>query len=158
MKYLLAFLLIISISTVSKAGTSLHLTVSDSMGDTIACSPEIIEQVEKNGEVSIWKMYTPAPVKSISSVESKPGKNDDIKAKQQRRKKIIACALAFPLPLGIIGVHRIYLKTKPYVPVVYIVTLGGAAGIVPFIDFIVLLLEKDISKYENNPNIIMWAK
>lgn len=77
--------------------------------------------------------------------------------KLKRRKKIIATLLAFPLPCGIIGLHRVYLGTKPYVPLVYIATIGGAVGIVPFIDFIVLLLEKDISKYENNPNIIMWA-
>ncbi|MBK6833563.1 MAG: TM2 domain-containing protein [Bacteroidetes bacterium] len=77
--------------------------------------------------------------------------------KLKKRKKIIATLLAFPLPCGIIGLHRVYLGTKPYVPLVYIATFGGAVGIVPFIDFIVLLLEKDISKYENNPNIIMWA-
>jgi TM2 domain-containing membrane protein YozV len=77
--------------------------------------------------------------------------------KLKRRKKIIATLLAFPLPCGIIGLHRVYLGTKPYVPLVYIATFGGAAGIIPFIDFIVLLLEKDISKYENNPNVIMWA-
>ncbi len=79
------------------------------------------------------------------------------KDKLKKRKKIIATLLAFPLPCGIIGLHRVYLGTKPYVPLVYIATFGGAAGIVPFIDFIVLLLEKDISKYENNPNVIMWA-
>lgn len=76
--------------------------------------------------------------------------------KLKRRKKIFATILAFPIT-GVVGLHRIYLGTQPYVPLVYIATLGGAAGIIPFIDFIVLLLEKDISKYENNPNVIMWA-
>ena len=73
-------------------------------------------------------------------------------------KKWLAVLLAFPLPLGIVGAHRIYLGTKPLVPVVYIVTLGGAAGILPFIDFMVLLLADDITLYENNPDIIMWMK
>lgn len=77
--------------------------------------------------------------------------------KIKKRKKLIAALLAFPLPFGIIGLHRIYLGTKPYVPLVYIATIGGV-GIIPFIDFVVICLEKDITHYYDNPNIIMWAK
>ena len=73
-----------------------------------------------------------------------------------RRKKIIASILAFPFPFGIIGLHRIYLGSKPYVPLAYIASLGGEIGIIPFIDFIVLLTTKDIKKYQDNPNLIMW--
>ncbi len=78
--------------------------------------------------------------------------------KLQRRKKMISTALAFPLPFGIIGLHRIYLGSKPYIPLVYIATLGGAIGILPLIDFVVLLLDKDISPYQNNPQVFMWIK
>ena len=76
--------------------------------------------------------------------------------KQSKRKKIIATALAFPIPGGILGAHRIYLGTKPYVPLVYVATLGGGLLILPFIDFCVLLLGKDISRFENNPHVFMW--
>lgn len=73
-----------------------------------------------------------------------------------RRKKIIASILSFPFPFGIIGLHRIYLGSEPYVPLAYIASLGGEIGIIPFIDFIVLVTTKDVKKYQDNPNLIMW--
>lgn len=76
--------------------------------------------------------------------------------KQEQRKKIIAAALAFPVPGGILGLHRIYLGTKPYVPLVYVITLGGGFFILPLVDFCVLLLNKDISRFENCPKVFMW--
>jgi len=76
--------------------------------------------------------------------------------KQADRKKVISTLLAFPIPGGILGLHRIYLGTKPYVPLIYIFTLGGGLFVLPIIDFCVLLLNKDVSRFENNPNIFMW--
>jgi len=81
----------------------------------------------------------------------------NFKRKQTNRKKIIAAALAFPLPFGWIGVHRLYLGTKPYIPLIYAGTLGGCLGILPLIDFINLVSNKDISHFHNNPHIFMWV-
>lgn len=72
-----------------------------------------------------------------------------------RKNKKVAAALAFPLT-GVTGIHRVYLGTAAYVPVVYVGTLGGCLGILPFIDFVVLLVEKDISRYEGSRKIFMW--
>lgn len=80
-----------------------------------------------------------------------------IKKKQKKNKRIVAAILAFPFPFGIVGLHRIYLGTAPHVPVVYIGSLGGIFGILPFIDFCVLVLDKDIDRYINNPKIFMWV-
>lgn len=77
--------------------------------------------------------------------------------RQQKNNKI-AAALAFPFPFGVVGLHRVYLKTSPYVPIVYTTTAGGVFGIIPLIDCIILLTQKDISPYENNPQVIMWIK
>lgn len=77
--------------------------------------------------------------------------------KQKSTKQTVAALLAFPLPFGIVGLHRIYLGTAPYVPVAYIASLGGMFGIVPFVDFIVLLLNKDTETYVNNRKIFMWV-
>jgi len=76
--------------------------------------------------------------------------------KQNQRKKMIASALAFPLPCGFLGLHRVYLGTKPYVPVVYVGTLGGV-GILALIDFCNLVSNKDISRFQANPHIFMWV-
>ncbi|MBK9283485.1 MAG: NINE protein [Sphingobacteriaceae bacterium] len=80
-----------------------------------------------------------------------------IKEKRKKNKKVIATILAFPLPFGIVGLHRIYLGTAPYVPVVYVASLGGVLGILPFIDFCVLLLDKEIDRYQNNKQVFMWV-
>lgn len=76
----------------------------------------------------------------------------------KKNKKVTAAILAFPFPFGIVGLHRIYLGTQPYVPVAYIGTLGGVFGILPFIDFCVLVLDKDIDRYANNGKVFMWIK
>jgi TM2 domain-containing membrane protein YozV len=79
------------------------------------------------------------------------------KKRRDRNKRITAAILAFPFPFGIVGLHRIYMGTAPHVPVVYIGTLGGIFGILPFIDFCVIVLDKDIDRYMENPKIFMWV-
>lgn len=73
-----------------------------------------------------------------------------------KNNHIIAAALAFPFPFGLVGLHRIYLGCPPYVPVVYIATLGGVFGVLPLIDCCVLLANKNIKKYVNNKKVFMW--
>ena len=76
----------------------------------------------------------------------------------QRKRKIISAALAFPIPFGLFGAHRIYLGSKPYIPLIYIATFGGGFGVLPFIDLIVIVLDNDITRYENNEKLFMWVK
>ena len=78
--------------------------------------------------------------------------------KQKNNRKIIAAILAFPFPFGIVGLHRIFLGTKPYVPVAYIATLGGIFGILPLIDFFVICFDKNFENYENNGKVLMWVR
>ena len=76
------------------------------------------------------------------------------------KKRVIAALLAFPVPFGFLGLHRIYLGTDPWVPVVYIVTFGGGFGLVPLIDFfeIVFSSDEEFKSYEHNSKIFMWMK
>jgi len=75
-----------------------------------------------------------------------------------KKHRLFAAILAFP-PFGLFGLHRIYLHTAPGVPLVYIVTFGGVFGILPFIDFVLILLNKDIHlTYTSNPHLFMWEK
>lgn len=80
------------------------------------------------------------------------------KKKQRLNKKITAATLAFPFPFGIVGLHRIYLGTKPYVPVAYIGTVGGVFGILPLIDFCKITFDKDFEQYRDNGKVFMWIK
>jgi TM2 domain-containing membrane protein YozV len=77
-----------------------------------------------------------------------------------KKKKLVTCILAFPVPFGFVGLHRIYLGTDPWVPVVYLCTGGGGAGLLPLIDFIFLVTatEEEFKRYENNPNVFMFVK
>ncbi len=79
------------------------------------------------------------------------------KKRQQKKKQVIAALLAFPLPFGIVGLHRIYLGSAPYVPVAYIASLGGMFGVLPLIDFCVLVMNSDTDRYSDNKKIFMWV-
>lgn len=71
-------------------------------------------------------------------------------------KRLTAAMLTFAL--GMLGVHRLYLGTKPWIPAVYLLTFGGGFLILPLIDLGVILFSKDISQYEHNDRVLMWVK
>jgi len=75
-----------------------------------------------------------------------------------KAQRWVAVMLALPFPFGIIGLHRIYMGTAPHVPVVYIASFGGVFGILPFIDFCILVLDKKYERYFNNPRVFMWIE
>jgi TM2 domain-containing membrane protein YozV len=83
---------------------------------------------------------------------------DTMVSKHFLQKKIIVSVMAFPFPFGFVGAHRVMLGTKPYVPIVYVATLGGCFGLLPLIDFIVIATSKNLEQYENNSSIFMWIK
>jgi TM2 domain-containing membrane protein YozV len=76
---------------------------------------------------------------------------------QKNKQKLTAALLAFPLPFGIVGLHRIYLGSAPYVPVVYITSFGGILGLLPMIDFCFILLDKKTETFTNNKHVFMWV-
>ena len=78
--------------------------------------------------------------------------------KQKLNKRITSAVLAFPFPFGMVGLHRIYLGTKPYVPIAYIGSLGGVFGILPLIDFFAITCGKDFAQYKENGKVFMWIK
>ncbi|OFX29094.1 MAG: hypothetical protein A2X08_01275 [Bacteroidetes bacterium GWA2_32_17] len=68
-----------------------------------------------------------------------------------------ATVIVLTILTGPIGGHRLYLGTKPIVPIFYTCTLG-CVFVLPIIDLFVICFSKDISRFENNDKIIMWAK
>lgn len=69
-------------------------------------------------------------------------------------KKLTAATIT--LLAGPFGAHRLYLGTRPQVPVLYTCTLGGGLGILPAIDLGCILFSSDLSKFENNDRVVMW--
>ena len=66
-------------------------------------------------------------------------------------------AILMAILTGPLGGHRLYLGTKPFVPIIYTLTLGGGFGLLPLIDIIVIISTSDLTKYQNNSQIIMWG-
>lgn len=75
--------------------------------------------------------------------------------KQKKEHPRLVAALLC-VTLGPFGAHRLYLGTKPGVPVAYTLTLGGGMGVLPVIDFMLICFSKDLSPYRNNPHVFMW--
>ncbi|MFT4736836.1 MAG: TM2 domain-containing membrane protein YozV [Cyclobacteriaceae bacterium] len=68
-------------------------------------------------------------------------------------------AFALTWVLGGIGVHRVYLGGKGSLILIYFITCGGIFGIVPLVDWVVLLIgaiNDDIGSYVNNDAFFMW--
>ena len=72
--------------------------------------------------------------------------------------KSFVAAILLNFFLGGLGIHRLYLGTATMTWIGYILTCGGIFGIVPFVDFIVLIIHNDdISAYVDNTHFFMWS-
>lgn len=93
-------------------------------------------------------------VTGISDVASMmlPMKADAVMA-----EKNVWIAVVLDFFLGGIAIHRVYLGGTPVLIVGYLFTFGGIFGLVPLIDFFVLIIESgDISKYVGSNKFFMW--
>lgn len=124
----------------------LHPATCTAEEDTPAINEFQVIELSPDASMAQDVMERPSPLWQI------------FKKRQMQNKKITAALLAFPFPFGIVGLHRIYLGCAPYVPVVYIASLGGAFGLLPLLDCVVLLASKDITPYVNNKMVFMWVK
>jgi TM2 domain-containing membrane protein YozV len=115
-----------------------------SIGDTalLNSGADFIEMHQIEVSEKTWK------IKTVNWINKNVGE----------RKKLVAAVLAFPV-FGVVGLHRIYMGTKPYVPVVYIATIGGCFGIIPFIDFCTIIFSdsETFESFQNNPKVLMWV-
>ena len=82
--------------------------------------------------------------------------SDSSNPKSLLKTKLIAITLA--ITLGYFGVHRLYLGTKPIVPIAYTLTIGGGGFILPLIDIFYIISAKDINQIINNDFVFMWNK
>lgn len=87
---------------------------------------------------------------AVSSAVSSP-----LMANAAEKDAVVAIVLDFFL--GGLGIHRFYLGTETLTGLAYIFTCGGIFGVVPLIDFVVLIINnEDISPYIDNPKFFMW--
>lgn len=71
-----------------------------------------------------------------------------------------AVAIFLNFFLGGFGIHRHYMGTAKWMWAAYTFTAGGIFGIIPFVDFIVELVDlvegRGLGAYYGNPKFIMW--
>lgn len=112
-------------------------------------------------EKSIDRLVDKATETSMLSVNSMQFNSSEanfsapVMAAGKDKDAIVAIVLDFFL--GGLGIHRFYLGTETLTGLGYILTCGGIFGIVPLVDFVVLIINnKNISAYVNNPKFFMW--
>ena len=124
------------------------LSVNQANASSYSVNEQAVDQLFENAiETSMISMNA----NELSSVAS----NVSSTAMAAEKDAIVAIVLDFFL--GGLGIHRFYLGTETLTGLAYIFTCGGIFGIVPLVDLIVLIIDnKDISAYINNPKFFMW--
>lgn len=124
------------------------LSVQQANASSYSVDEQAIDQLfESAVETSMLSVNATEPSSVASSVSS------TVMAKE--KDAVVAIVLDFFL--GGLGIHRFYLGTETLTGLAYFLTCGGIFGIVPLVDFVVLIIDnKDISAYVNNPKFFMW--
>ena len=73
---------------------------------------------------------------------------------EHRVNRALAAALA--VTLGPFGAHRLYLGTRPKVPLIYGLTFGGF-GVLVLIDLGHILFTQDLAAFQDSERVFMWA-
>lgn len=112
-------------------------------------------------EEAIDQLFTTATETSMISMNAAnfsaipSAVNSPLMANAEEKDAVVAIVLDFFL--GGLGIHRFYLGTETLTGLAYIFTCGGIFGVVPLIDFVVLIINHDdISPYIDNPKFFMW--
>lgn len=129
---------LIAILAIAVSANAANYTVNDDAIDAL---------IEASAEVS------PLELMPMASLPSSPSATIS---------KTVSPAASFILCffLGGFGVHRHYMGTRPGMWAIYTFTFGGIFGIIPFVDWVMLLIglvDDDINKYCGNTKFIMWA-
>ena len=133
-KFILSLIAILAVSVAANAG---NYTVNDDAIDAL---------IEASAEVSPLELMPEAPVPAAASLAS--GSPSPVAA-------FLLCTF-----LGEFGVHRHYMGTRPWMWAIYVFTGFGIFGIVPLVDWVMLLIglvDDNISQYVGNTRFFMWA-
>ena len=111
-------------------------------------------------EKAVDQLFAKATETSILSVNATDLSSAGLSASSlapAEAKKDAVVAIVLDFFLGGLGIHRFYLGTEVLTGIGYILTCGGIFGIVPLVDFVVLIINnQNISPYVNNPKFFMW--
>ncbi len=92
-------------------------------------------------------------ITAVTSVLSAQAGSMDVLAPRDD-KQILAIVLCFFI--GGLAIHRLYLGSTPLMVLYYFITVFGIFGIVPLIDFIILLIFNGTGSFENSNKFFSW--
>ena len=128
---------LIAILAIAVSANAADYTVDDNAIDAL---------IEASAEVSPLSLMPEAAVPAAATLSS---------ANSNPVAAFLLCTF-----LGGFGVHRHYMGTRPWMWAIYTFTFGGIFGIIPLIDWVMLivgLVDDDISDFVGNTKFIMWA-
>lgn len=119
-----------------------------------ACSVATTAATTVTATTEPGKATTTAPVKANKvKFFSKENLNNQLAiVKNHKAGDNYVMALVLCFFLGTLGIHRVVTGT-PISILWYLLTFGGIFGIVPLIDFIMMLVDGNTSRFEGNPSL-----
>lgn len=137
-KLILAIVLFVSVLSVKQANASSY-------------------SVNENAIDQLFQNAIETSMISINATELSTASSSVSSAVMASKDKDAVTAIVLDFFLGGLGIHRFYLGTETLTGLGYILTCGGIFGIVPLVDFIVLIIDRDdIGQYIDNPKFFMW--
>ena len=134
------FLALVAVLAVTISANAASYTVNDEAVDAL---------IEAAAEVSPMGMEAVSEAMATAGATVSSGNGD----------AVVGILLNFFL--GGFGIHRHYLGTRPWMWAIYTFTIGGIFGIVPFVDFIVQILDlvegAGAGRLAGNTKFIAWA-
>ena len=131
------FFSLIAILAIAVSANAASYTIDDSAIDAL---------IEASVEVSPLELMPEAAVPAAASLAA--GSPSPVAS-------FLLCTF-----LGGFGVHRHYMGTRPWMWAIYVFTGFGIFGIVPLVDWVMLLIglvDDNIGQYCGNTRFIMWA-
>ncbi|MFM7721592.1 MAG: NINE protein [Bacteroidota bacterium] len=105
--------------------------------------------------ISLFGQESFGGISSVKGASQEKFNNRKIIQKLRTLDNQRAVAIGLDVSLGLFGVHRMYLGTDLKVPVIYTATIGGG-GVLWLVDLGLLIAVKDLTPFQNNPNVFMW--
>lgn len=142
-KVILMLILTVSIFGYAKASENNNYTINDQQ----------LEQMFTNStEINLNQISENLMTTQATSINLAENKMAHMKSEKSSVVAILLCFF-----VGGLGVHRAYLGTATMTWVGYILTCGGIFGIVPLVDFVVLIIDmNNVDKYVDNSKFFMW--
>lgn len=103
-------------------------------------------------DAEVEQVLTTAEINDLNTTEF--DFNSALATTSVKAEKSLVVALILDWLLGGLAIHRIYLGGKGGLVLTYFITCGGIFGIVPLVDFFVMI--GNLDKYIDNDKFIVW--